>query len=117
MKKTILAALLAFVGVALGGCTATGAGHRPIVDGSDPAKYESDLAACQRLARQRGYVNAETGTITGASAAVGGVFDGVDGAVRGAVAGGGASAVHTVQQRRGIVINCMRGRGHKVVEY
>ena len=116
MKKPILTASLATAGILLGGCMATGAEHRPIVDGSDPAKYESDLAACQQLARQRGYVNAETGTITAASTAVGGVWDGVDGAVAGAVAGGGASAVHTVQQRKAIVINCMRGRGHKVVE-
>lgn len=108
--------VLATVAVALGGCFATGAKHRPIVDGSDPRRYEADLAACQDVARQRSYVNADVQLNAAIGGAVGAVVDGVEGAVAGAAIGGGAAAVDTVRERKAIVINCMEGRGHRVVE-
>ena len=116
MNKVIRASALAALAVALGGCFATGAKHRPIVDGSDPWKYEADLAACQDVARQRSYVNADVQMHAAIGGAVGAVANGVEGAVAGAAIGGGAAAVDTVRERKAIVINCMEGRGHRVVE-
>lgn len=123
MKVTACIAVLA-VGLLLGGCFNTGAKHRPIVDGSDPEKYEADLADCQALARQREHMNEDVKLETAKSAAVGGVLgavaEGVPGAIAGAVVGAGGGAVQgaevTVRERKSIVIRCMAGRGHKVLE-
>ena len=108
----------------LAGCLNTGAKHRPIVDGSDPERYEADLAVCQALARQRPHMNEDTKLDTSIGAAVGGVVGavtgGAEGAIGGAVAGATGSAIQgsrrTVDERKGIVIRCMVGRGHNVVE-
>ena len=123
MNQTACIAVVA-VGLLLGGCFNTGAKHRPIVDGSDPEKYEADLADCQALARQREHMNEDVKLETAKSAAVGGVLgavaEGVPGAIAGAVVGAGGGAVQgaqmTVHERKSIVIRCMAGRGHKVLE-
>ena len=116
MNRLIGVAVLTSACVALGGCATSGAKYRPIVDGSDPEKYEVDLAACQRLAEDRSYVNPDLPRQATIGAAVHGVFNGAAGAVAGAVLGGGRAAARTVHERKAIVINCMEGRGHKVVE-
>ena len=116
MHPIIRASALAAAALAIGGCFATGAKHRPIVDGSDPQKYEADLAACQEVARQRSYLNPDVQMRAAIGGAVGAVVNGVEGAVAGAAVGGGTAAVDTVRQRKAIVINCMEGRGHRVVE-
>lgn len=116
MNRLIRASVLALVAVALGGCFATGAKHRPIVDGSDPRKYEADLAACQEVARQRSYLNPDVQMHAAIGGAVGAVVNGFEGAVAGAAVGGGTAAVDTVRERKAIVINCMEARGHNVVE-
>ena len=116
MNRIIRASALMAVVVALGGCFATGAKHRPIVDGSDPQKYEADLLACQEVARQRSYVNADVQLHAAVGGAIGAVANGVEGAVAGAAVGGGTAAVDTVRERKAIVINCMEARGHRVVE-
>ena len=116
MHRIIRTSVLAAVAVVLGGCFATGAKHRPIVDGGDPRKYEADLAACQEVARQRSYLNPDVQLHAAIGGAVGAVVDGLEGAVAGAAIGGGTAAVDTVRQRKAIVINCMEGRGHRVVE-
>lgn len=123
MKVTACIAILA-AGLLLGGCFNTGAKHRPIVDGSEPEKYEADLADCQALARQREHMNEDVKLETAKSAAVGGVLgavaEGVPGAIAGAVVGAGGGAAQgaqmTVRERKSIVIRCMAGRGHKVLE-
>ena len=123
MNQTACITVVA-VGLLVGGCFNTGAKHRPIVDGSDPEKYEADLADCQALARQREHMNEDVKLETAKSAAVSGVLgavaEGVPGAIAGAVVGAGGGAVQgaqmTVHERKSIVIRCMAGRGHKVLE-
>ncbi len=51
----------------LGACTGTGNEYRPIVDGEYP-NYETDLKACQELAEQRSYANADAATSVGVGA-------------------------------------------------
>lgn len=109
--------------IALSGCFATGAQHRPIVDGGDLANYETDLAECQHVAEQREYVNEETktdaliGAVIGALAGIGeSKEDTIGGAAVGALIGGGAQAYQTIDERKKIVIRCMQGRGYNVVE-
>ena len=116
MHHVIRASALAAVAAVLAGCVATGAKHRPIVDGSDPRKYEADLAACRDVAEQRSYVNPDVQLHAAIGGVVGAVANGTKGAIAGAVIGGGTAAVDTVRERKAIVINCMAGRGHKVVE-
>ena len=124
MMKLISLVAIPAGSMLLSGCFNTGAKHRPIVDGSDPEKYETDLAACQALARQRPHMNEDNKLDTSIGAAVGGVAGavtgGVEGAIGGAVAGAAGSAAQgsrrTVDERKGIVIRCMVGRGHNVVE-
>ncbi|WP_218044147.1 hypothetical protein [Kiloniella majae] len=114
---------LGFVFILLGGCSNTGADYRPIVDGGDSAAYESDLSECAVVADQRGYLNGDVQNAallgTGLGAIVGGLSDGWGGAlvggVIGAAGGAGAEAWDTQDERKQIVKNCMKGRGHKVV--
>ncbi|WP_299380617.1 hypothetical protein [uncultured Kiloniella sp.] len=109
--------------VFLNGCSNTGADYRPIVDGGDSAVYESDLSECAAVADQRGYLNGDVQNAallgTGLGAIVGGLSDGWGGAlvggVIGAAGGAGAEAWDTQDERKQIVKNCMKGRGHNVV--
>ena len=123
MKPILFVAILAG-STLLAGCFSTGAEHRPIVDGSDPEKYETDLAACQALARQRPHMNEDTKLDTSIGATVGGIAGAVSGGAKGAIGGtivGAADSAiqgsrRTVYERKGIVMRCMVGRDHKVVE-
>ena len=114
---TILAALAP---VLLAACANTGANYKPIVDGTPSAAFASDLAACQSLARDQKQFDQERLAATGLGAGLGAALgeaeddDPVGGAVAGAVAGGLASTVKVNEKRKAIVINCMRGRGHRV---
>ena len=107
------------------GCTSmqTGANHRPIVDGTDLPNYEQDVAQCQELARQRGYLNDQTK----ADAAIGAVLgalagsDGdrgniIGGAIVGGIAGASSGALDARTERRNIVIKCMEKRGYQTLE-
>ncbi|KLN61028.1 hypothetical protein WH96_09945 [Kiloniella spongiae] len=95
---------LGFVVILLGGCSNTGADYRPIVDGgADTAAYESDLTACAKVADQRDYLN---GDVQNAA---------LLGTGLGAAGGAGAQAWDTQDERKQIVKNCMKGRGHNVV--
>ncbi|WP_417430747.1 hypothetical protein [Kiloniella sp.] len=114
---------LGIIVVFLNGCSNTGADYRPIVDGGDSAVYESDLSECAAVADQRGYLNGDVQNAallgTGLGAIVGGLSDGWGGAlvggVIGAAGGAGAEAWGTQDERKQIVKNCMKGRGHNVV--
>ncbi len=105
-----------------------GSNYRPIVDGKN-AKYETDLSACQGLAAQREYMNDDSKIETGLSAgagALGGAAIGAgsghagEGAVAGLaiglLAGAIGSSMKDKEEQKSIVINCMKGRGHKVIE-
>ena len=105
-------------------CAGSGAGYQPIVDGNTSANYKTDLASCQSLAEERSYFNADTKNDAMIGAALGAVLGLLDegdsgaavgGAIAGGLAGAGSSAYKARDERRLIVIDCMKGRGHAVV--
>jgi outer membrane lipoprotein SlyB len=126
MKKHFgrMAALIALpaVMVVLAGCGA----HRPVVDpkmSQHPERYESDLAECQQLAEQAPGAGAGTVGGAGVGAALGAGLAVATGhknlvgqaAGGGAVLGGAKGAGAGARERRQIVSNCMKGRGHAVL--
>ena len=107
----------------LAACGSTAGNYRPIVDGPKDAQYETDLASCKSLAEERSYTNddVKSDALIGAAigAVVGAIDDGSEGAIGGAIVGGviggGERAWETRDERKGIVIECMKLRGHQVV--
>jgi hypothetical protein len=115
---------------AMGGC-ATYGGWEPVVDSAtdrNPQAIQQDTADCKMLAQQAG----STGTETAKGVAVGGLLGAAAGAAIGAVAGnpgagaaigaaaggigGGAQqGVSADSNYKGAFINCMRNRGHNVI--
>lgn len=105
--------------VLVAACADSGANYRPILDGTPTPAYEADLRACQALARSQ-FEGETTGAAilgAGAGAALGEIDSGdaLGGAVAGALAGGVAGSVDVNERRQSIVIECLRGRGHRVV--
>ncbi len=103
-------------------CADSGANYQPILDGSETPAFRADLAACQTLARNQNQFDQETLAATALGAGAGAVLgyadsngDALGGAVVGALAGGAASAVNASERREAIVVECLRGRGHRVV--
>ena len=103
-------------------CGATASHYRPIVDGEINANYEHDLASCKPVAEQKRYTNDDVKTESAVGAAVGavvGVGGGAEGAIGGALVGGllsgGERAWETRDERKNIIIECMKQRGHRVV--
>ncbi|MEC7763134.1 MAG: glycine zipper family protein [Pseudomonadota bacterium] len=110
----------------LSACDDMGANYTPILDGAPTAAFHADLTECQELARAQKQLDQETGAAAVLGAGAGAVFGALDGdmdvvggavggAVAGALAGGVASAVDVSERRESIVIECLRGRGHRVV--
>ena len=107
--------------------TNSGAKYQPIVDGPKTAAYDQDLYECQRLAEQRKYINGDTKNDAMIGALAGAVIgaisadksDALEGAVGGAAVGGliggGATAYEARNERKHIVMNCMAGRGYRVL--
>lgn len=119
MKPTVFLLLTAGC---LAACADSGANYTPILDGPPSPAFQSDLAACQKLARDQRQFDQETAGATvlgaGAGALLGAADDGADaagGAIAGALAGGIAGAVHASDRREAIVVECLRGRGHRIV--
>ena len=124
-KSLILVAALA-----LAGC-ATYGGWQPVVDtyrDPNPANVQRDTDECRVLAQQAG----SPGTQAVQGAAVGGLLGAASGAAIGAVVGnpGGGAAIGAAaggmgggtytgisgdDQFKRAYINCMRGRGHNVI--
>lgn len=119
MKPTLIL-LIAGQGL-MAACADGGANYQPILDGASTPAYRADLAACQALARDQDRFRHETlGAAVlgaGAGAALGELDSGdaLGGAVAGALAGGVASAVDVSERRESIIVECLRGRGHRVV--
>ncbi|MFW2544954.1 glycine zipper family protein [Primorskyibacter sp. 2E107] len=107
--------------VLMAACGNSGAKYTPILDGTPTPAYQADLAACQALARNQDQFDRETmgATVLGAGigAAVGEAESGdaLGGAAAGALAGGIAGTVDASERREAIIIECLRGRGHRVV--
>ena len=106
----------------LAACDGTGATYTPILDGTPTAGFPPDLADCQALARNQRQFDQETMAAAVLGAGVGAVLGTVDddagaagGAIAGALAGGTSVAVDVSERREAIVVECLRGRGHRVV--
>lgn len=103
-------------------CAEMGTDVEPILDGPQTAQFQSDLAACRSLARSQSQLDHETMVAAAIGAGIGGVLGEVDddgdalgGAVAGALAGTAMGASQASDARETIVLNCLRGRGHAVV--
>jgi uncharacterized protein YcfJ len=114
------------------GCSAQSTGWRPTVDttGSPRAQYLSqDERECEALARQAGgstagetargagtgaLGGAATGAVIGAIAGNAGMGAAI-GATAGALGGGAFRGVNSNQRFRSAFTNCMRQRGHRVI--
>jgi len=119
MKHATLSICLLTVPVSA--CTHRGADYTPILDGQSTAAFQSDLSACQALARGQRQFDQETAGAAvlgaGAGALLGAADDDADaagGAIAGALAGGVAGAVNASERREAIIVECLRGRGHRV---
>jgi hypothetical protein len=100
--------------------------YRPVVDSktsAHPERYETDLADCRELAKQGANPggSAAGGALIGAG--VGAAFAAATGnrdaagraAGGGAVLGGAKGAGSGADEQKNIVRNCMKGRGHAVL--
>ena len=114
---TLTTAALALVAA----CADSGANHEPILDGVPTPAYQADLKSCQALAQNQTQFDEDTIAATVLGAGVGAALgkadsgDALEGAIAGALAGGISSAVDASEKREAIVIECLRGRGHRVV--
>ena len=103
-----------------------GAEYTPVVDGVQNAKFNTDLTECRNLARQAqstqdGQIltQAIAGALAGAAA--GAILSGNQagltgyGARAGAVSGAAQGAGGAVDLGKRVIINCMIGRGHRVL--
>ena len=120
MKKRHFLGLCPFA--TLFACADIGASYQPIVDGPPSAFFQSDLQACQSLARKQHQLDHDTmgsavaGGLVGAAIAAhveGGTA--LEGLVGGALVGLVSGASKSKQKREMIVVDCMKGRGHAVV--
>lgn len=131
MKKRISVVLAVLVTAVIANGCATYGGYQPVIDPyNDPNAYRSqqDAQECQGLARQA----SSTGTETAKGVAAGGLLGAATGAAIGAVVGspgtgaaigaaaggigGGAyTGTDADNQYKRAYINCMRNRGHNVV--
>jgi len=102
-------------------CAGSEANYQPVLDGSPTAAYQSDLVACQSLARNQNQFDQATLKATGTGAGVGAVIGKLDGdnplggAVAGALAGCVARTVGAGEWREAIIVECLRSRSHRVV--
>jgi outer membrane lipoprotein SlyB len=127
-RIVVLAAALGLSASLLSGCTAT---SQPMVDskGEDPTALAQDKAECQQYADNANVAgDAAIGAVGGAAggaalgAITGALVPGVSaggGAAMGAATGGllglGGGAYTGIEQRREIFRNCMKNRGHSVL--
>jgi len=116
----ILAALFLVPSAAQAG-TGSGADYRPAVEGTMGAKYNKDVRACQRYARNK----SNKGVDLAEGAVIGGVGGGILGAIGGntglgALAGAGAGAIggHVSDEgdREQFVKDCMEDKGYTLAE-
>jgi len=118
--------LVGIASLTITACASGGAAYRPVVDGPMDSVYMADLSDCRSVAESREYVNSDTKTGAAIGAGIGGLIgladaddanveDFIGGAIVGAIFGGGETALETREQRKSIVVNCMAGRGHRVV--
>ncbi|MCV6597684.1 MAG: glycine zipper family protein, partial [Mangrovicoccus sp.] len=99
-------------------CAGTGADYVPITDGAPSMSFQSDLSACQMVAKQRPLVDGQTredaligaglGVLAGLADEEASTLEGaLAGAVIGGAAGGSAGALERREDRAEIVVECM----------
>jgi uncharacterized protein YcfJ len=107
--------------IAVAACAEQGAKYQPVLDGQPTPTYYADLQACQSLAANQSQFDRNTRTSAAIGAGLGAVLgeadedDPLGGAIVGALAGAAAGSSEANDRREGIVVECLRGRGHKVV--
>jgi len=114
--------LCIFFATFLAACANTGASYTPILDGAPNASFHHDLMDCQSLARNQRQLDRETVTAAVIGAGAGAVLGHADddgnstgGAIAGVLGGAAAGVVNASKHRKEIVVECLRGRGHRVV--
>lgn len=129
MKKSVISS--AFIGSLLLSACASQTGWTPTVDPyGDPNAYRinQDMAECQYLARQAASTVKETAKGVGVGALLGGAAGAAIGAISGnpgagaaygaaagGFGGGGKQGLDAEYQYKRAYINCMRNRGHNIV--
>ena len=120
MKTLYILALCLMI--ILSACADIGANYQPILDGTPSASFQSDLHACQSLARGQHQLDQDTmgSAVAGGllGAAVGSHDEGgtaLEGLVGGALIGLVGGVSKSKDKRELIVADCMKGRGHRVV--
>ena len=131
MTDHVLKPIIFATASVLAACASNGAHYEPIIDAPRNPAYYADLGDCQHLAERRDLVDGETvnraALGAGLGAAVGAItgrrgyhrddrFDrALEGAAIGAVVGGGTGLYEANRDRRHIVMDCMAGRGYRVL--
>ncbi len=107
-------------------CAESGANYAPILDGEPTAAYAQDMRECQALAANQHQFDRHTAGSAALGAGVGALAGGADddvsdsegiaaGLVVGALVGAAAGAGEASDRRESIVVECLRGRGYRVV--
>lgn len=122
VKLASLVTLVLFIDL-LSSCKGTGSTYQPIVENKSDAYYR-DLHYCQELSRERHYLDGDMGNSALAGAGTGGLIggflgDGIQGIGAGAVIGAGISmggqTLRANQDKKYIIVECLRRRGHRVI--
>ena len=120
MKSLYILALCPMM--VLSACADRGASYQPVLDGAPSTSFQSDLLACQSLARGQHQLDQDTlgsaaagGLLGAAIAANGEGGTAVEGLVGGALVGLVGGVSKSKDKREMIVVGCMKGRGHHVV--
>jgi uncharacterized protein YcfJ len=116
----ILAALLLLPMQASAG-TGSGDEYRPAVQGTMGTKYNKDVRACQRRARDKSSKGTDIAIGAGAGAVGGGILGAIGGntgigALAGAAAGGVGGHLSDEGDREQFVKDCMEDKGYTLAE-
>ena len=120
MRARLTTMMIALGGIAA--CAESGANHTPVLDGPPKPGYAADLQSCRALAKNQKQFDQETAGAALLGAGAGALLgeldndgDAVGGMIAGALAGGAAGAVNASERRKLTLLQCLKGRGHRVV--
>jgi len=124
--KPVLTLSPLLIAALVSACAESGANYAPVLDGEPTAAYARDMTECQTLAANQRQFDRQTagsaafgagiGALAGAADEEVSTADGIAaGLVVGALVGAAAGAGEASERREAIVVECLRGRGHRVV--